>query len=56
MLSVLTVNQSFMEAFLDAQPPCGALGLVEENGRQSGFVVLRTVTGITLPHAESPKP
>ena len=40
MLPVLTVNRAFMEAFMDAEPPCGALGLVEENGRQSGFVVL----------------
>ena len=40
MLSVLTVNGAFMQAFMDAEPPCGALGLVEENGRQSGFVVL----------------
>ena len=40
MLSVLTVNRSFMRDFMDAETPCGALGLVEENGRQSGFVAL----------------
>ena len=40
MLPVLTVNRSFMHDFMDAEPPCGALGLVEENGRQSGFVAL----------------
>ena len=40
MLPVLTVNHSFMHKFMDAETPCGALGLVEENGRQSGFVAL----------------
>ena len=40
MFPVLTVNRSFMHEFMDAEPPCGALGLVEENGRQSGFVAL----------------
>ena len=40
MLPVLTVNRSFMRAFMEAEPPCGALGMVEENGRQSGFVAL----------------
>ena len=40
MLPVLTVNHSFMHKFMDAETPCGALGLVEENERQSGFVAL----------------
>ncbi len=40
MLPVLTVNRSFLYDFMDAEPPCGALGMVEENGRQSGFVAL----------------
>ena len=40
MLPVLTVNRSFLYEFMDAEPPCGALGLVEESGRQSGFVAL----------------
>ena len=40
MLPVLTVNRSFLYEFMDAEPPCGALGLVEEGGRQSGFVAL----------------
>ena len=40
MLPVLTVNRSFMHDFMDAETPCGALGLVEEDGRQSGFVAL----------------
>ena len=29
-----------MHKFMDAETPCGALGLVEENGRQSGFMAL----------------
>ena len=33
MLPVLTVNRSFLYDFMDAEPPCGALGLVEEKGR-----------------------
>ena len=40
MLPVLTVNRSFMYEFMDAETPCGALGLVEEGGRLSGFVAL----------------
>ena len=40
MLPVLTVNRSFMHKFMDAEAPCGALDLVEENGRQGGFVAL----------------
>ena len=34
MFPVLTVNRSFMHEFMDAETPCGALGLVEANGRQ----------------------
>ena len=48
MLSVLTVNRSFMRDFMDAETPCGALGLVEENGRQSGFVALHLNAGHPL--------
>ena len=40
MFPVLTVNRSFMHEFMDAETPCGALGLVEANGRQRGFVAL----------------
>ncbi|MDE0131250.1 MAG: hypothetical protein OXP66_15870 [Candidatus Tectomicrobia bacterium] len=40
MLPTLTVNRSFLYEFMDAETPCGALGLVEENRRQSGFVAL----------------
>ncbi len=37
----LTVNRSFIQQFVDAEPPCFALGLVEEQNRQSGFLALR---------------
>jgi hypothetical protein len=40
-LPALTVNRSFMHAFLAADPPCFALGLVEEHKRQHGFLALR---------------
>ena len=37
MLPVLTVNRSFMYDFMDAEPPCGALGLVEETGGKAAL-------------------
>lgn len=37
----LTVNRQFMSDFLAAQPPCFALGLVEERDQQTGFLALR---------------
>ena len=41
MLSALTVNRSFMREFIEAGTPCFALGLVEEQGQQCGFLALR---------------
>jgi hypothetical protein len=41
MLSALTVNRSFMREFIEADAPCFALGLVEEQGRPCGFLALR---------------
>jgi len=38
LLPRLTVNWHFMRAFLAAEPPCFALGLVEERGRAGGFL------------------
>jgi len=32
---------------MDAEPPCSALGLVEENGQRSGFVALRLIEEIS---------
>ena len=44
MRPALTVNRSFMRAFLAADPPCFALGMVEERQEQSGFLALRPGT------------
>jgi len=41
MLPTLTVNRSFMQAFIAAETPCCALGLVEEAGRPCGLIALR---------------
>ena len=41
MLPTLTVNRSFMQAFIAAETPCCALGLVEESGRPCGLLALR---------------
>ncbi len=41
MLPALTVNRSFMRAFIAADAPCFALGMVEERGRQCGLLALR---------------
>ncbi len=41
MLSTLTVNRQFMREFIAADIPCFALGMVEERGRQCGFLALR---------------
>jgi hypothetical protein len=41
MLPTLTVNRSFMQAFIHAETPCCALGLVEESGRTCGLLALR---------------
>lgn len=40
-LPALTVNRSFIRAFIAADPPCFALGMVEERRRQHGFLALR---------------
>ena len=40
-LPTLTVNRSFMRAFLAADRPCCALGMVEVQNRQCAFLALR---------------
>ena len=40
-LPTLTVNQAFMKEFLSATPPCFALGLMEENKEEVGFLAMR---------------
>ena len=37
----LVVNRLFMQAFLAADPPCLALGMVEEQQRLCGMLALR---------------
>jgi hypothetical protein len=41
LLPRLTVNRQFMRDFFAAEPPCFALGMVEERKRQCGFLALR---------------
>jgi hypothetical protein len=41
VLPSLIINRSFMTEFVRAEPPCFALGLVEEENRQCGFLGLR---------------
>jgi hypothetical protein len=41
VLPTLTVNRSFMQAFIAAETPCCALGLVEESGRPCGLIALQ---------------
>src|SRR5208337_1560654 len=38
----LTFNEVFLHAFMDAKPPCAALGLVEQAGQTMGFVAVQT--------------
>ncbi len=40
-LPVLTVNRQFMSDFLDADSPCFGLGLIEVEGKETGFLALR---------------
>jgi hypothetical protein len=46
VLPTLTVNRTFMRAFLAAEAPCFALGLVEERQRRCGFLAVRPDTSI----------
>lgn len=41
LLPRLTVNRQFMSAFIAADTPCFALGMVEERKKQCGFLALR---------------
>ena len=47
----LIMNAQFMMDFMDAEPPCFALGLVEERKSASGFLALRL--GKAIPHARA---
>ena len=41
MLPELTVNRHFMTAFIEAEPPCMALGMVEIEASPSALIALR---------------
>lgn len=47
-LPSLTVNRSFMAKFIQAEKPCCALGMVEVEDQQYGFVALRPEPMIPL--------
>jgi hypothetical protein len=49
----LTFNDRFLHAFMDSEPPCAALGLVEQAGQTRGFVAARTNESMPLQAAES---
>jgi len=46
-LPTLTVNKIFINEFISADPPCFALGMIEERKRKCGFLALRP--GETIP-------
>ncbi len=49
----LTLNERFLRAFMAAQAPCAALGLVEEAGQPRGFVAARTNESLPMHTAQS---
>jgi hypothetical protein len=40
-LPVLTINRSFISEFIEVEPPCVALGMVEASGHLHGLLALR---------------
>lgn len=40
-LPILTVNKAFMKTFISSAPPCAALGVIEEEGIEIGFLAMR---------------
>ena len=53
LLPKLTVNRTFIQAFLTADPPCFAIGLVEERKQTCGFLALRLDEMIPAPVMQS---
>jgi hypothetical protein len=45
-LPILTLNALFIRDLMAADPPCFALGYVEERGSTSGFIALRPAASI----------
>lgn len=50
-LPPLTFNRHFLHRFVNEDPPCAALGIVETAGKQKGFIALRAEKEITNYHA-----
>ena len=53
LLPRLTVNRTFIQALIRAEPPCFALGLVEERQQTGGFLALRLDEAIPPPVLQS---
>ena len=49
----LTLNERFLRAFMAAEAPCAALGLVEEAGQAKGFVAARIDERLPMAAAQS---
>ena len=37
----LVLNKSFVQDFIEFKDPCFAIGLVEENNKKTGFLIMR---------------
>ena len=57
---ILSISRAFMDDFLDSQPPCFALGMINIEGDHSGFLAMRpkqpipsdtTAAGFNFGHA-----
>ncbi len=46
-LPPLTFNELFLRSFINEDPPCAALGVVETAGRKKGFIALKAEKEIT---------
>ena len=53
LLPKLTVNRTFIQEFITAEPPCFALGLVDERKQTCGFLALRIDEMIPPPVLQS---
>lgn len=47
-LPTLTVNRAFIGEFINAEPPCFAMGMVEESAQPSGLLALRPSASIPV--------
>ncbi len=42
LLPPLVFNEKFLKAFVEIEPPCAALGIVEVRGEERGFISIKT--------------